>query len=252
LSFSDASGSYFPQDYDADPATPDTLDMVEVVAGKTTTADAVMRRSCVLSGVVTDSRTHLPVAGVKVWPVLAPGQPPQTQTSLASGGVTDAKGAYTVTGIPEGIYVVTCDGQPPLYRMQYWPAAATPETATQVAFTPSTASLVADVVLLHDATRPTTAALNNVKMRTRDTARLKVRVTDAYGDSAKLTLIVATTKGKVKARIKLGVRPVNATDGVKWHPVGFSPGKYVWWVTATDLAGNTQSKVVKKAMVLTR
>ena len=252
LSFSDSSGEYLPLDYDADPSTPGTLDMVKVLAGKTATADAVVRRSCTLSGVVTDDRTHQPVAGVKVEPVLAPGQPSETRTYPTSGGVTDAKGAYTVTGIPDGVYVVACNGRPPVYGLQYWPAAATPDKASEITLTPSAATAVADVVLHHDDTRPTTAALNSVKMRTRNTAKLKFRVTDAYGHSAKLTLVVATKKGKVKARVKLGVRAINITDTTKWRPSRLAAGKYTWWVTATDLAGNTQSSIAKKALVLTR
>ena len=73
--------------------------------------------------------------------------------------------------------------------------------------TPSASSAVANVVLHHDDTRPTTAALNTITMRTRDTAKLKFRVTDAYGGSAKLTLVVATTKGKVKARVTSACAP---------------------------------------------
>ena len=252
LSFRDPSGSYLPLDYDADPSTPGTLDMVKVVAGQTTTADAVIRRSCTLSGVVTDSRTNQPVAGLQVEAVLAPGQPPETQAYPTSSGVTDATGAYAITGIPDGVYVVACKGQPPVYGVQYWPAAATADLATPIALTPSAATAVADVVLHHDDTRPTTAALNSIRMRTRNTAKLKFRVGDAYGDSAKLTLVVATTKGKVKARVKLGTRAINVTDATKWRPSGFAPGKYTWWVTATDMAGNTQSGIVKKAIVLTR
>ena len=145
-----------------------------------------------------------------------------------------------------------CLGQPPVYGLQYWPAAATPQAATTIALTPSSPSATADVVLHHDDTRPTTKALNNVTMRTRNTARLKFRVTDASGEQARLTLFVATAKGKVKDKVKLGIRTTNLTDLVKWDPVGIAPGKYQWWITATDLAGNTQSKVVKKAMVLTR
>jgi hypothetical protein len=170
LSFSDASGNYLPLDYDADPSTPSTLDMVKVVAGETATADAVVRRSCTLSGVVTDSRTNQPVAGVQVEPVLAPGQPPETQVYPAFSGVTDATGAYTIPGIPDGVYVVACNGRPPVYGVQYWPAASTADAATPIALTPSAASAVADVVLHHDDTQPTTAALNSVKMRTRITA----------------------------------------------------------------------------------
>jgi hypothetical protein len=252
LSVSDPPGSYLPLDYDADPSTTDTQDMVKVVAGQTSTADTVMLRSCTLSGVVTDSRTKQPVAGVQVEPVLAPGQPPETRTHPTSSGVTDATGAYAVTGIPQGVYVVACDGKPPVYGMQYWPAAATAEGAAQIALTPTSATAVADVVLHHDDTRPTTAALNNVKMRMRSTAKLKFRVTDAYGDSATLTLVVATIKGKVKARVKLGTRAINVTDTAKWRPSGFAPGKYTWWVTATDLAGNAHSRIVKKALALTR
>ena len=75
---------------------------------------------------------------------------------------------------------------------------------------------------------------------------------EAGSDGAKLTLVVATTKGKVKARVKLGVRAINITDATKWRPSGLAPGRYTWWVTATDLAGNAQSRIVKKAMVLTR
>jgi hypothetical protein len=250
VSFSDPSGAYLSLDYDADPSTPATADMVKVVAGKTTTADAVLRRSCTISGVVTDSRTLRPVAGVQVEAVLAPGQAANDYPS--SGGLTDAAGAYTISGIPDGVYVVACAGQPPVYGMQYWPAASTAATATPIALTPTEPSAVADVVLHHDDTRPSTAALNSVKMRTRSTAKLKFRVTDAYGDSARLTLIVATAKGKVKARVNLGVRAINIGDSTKWHPAGFAPGKYVWWVTATDLAGNTQSQMIKKALVLTQ
>lgn len=255
LSFSDPSGDYLPLAYDADPSTPATPDMVTVAAGGTTTASAVLRYACTLSGVVTDSRTDQPVAGVKVWPVLAPGRATAAQSDLPSA-VTDATGAYTMSGIPDGTYVLVCDGQPPVYRMQYWTGTAatstTPDTATPIALTPSATTAVANVVLLHDATRPTTAALNTITMRTRDTAKLKFHVADAYGGSAKLTLIVATATGKVKARASLGVRLINITDSVKWRPVGFSAGKYTWWLTATDLAGNTQSKIVKKAMTLTR
>ena len=227
--------------------------MVKVVAGQTSTADAVMRRSCTLSGVVTDSRTNQPVAGVQVEPVLAPGQPPQTQVYPTSGGLTDATGAYT--NQPASRTASTS-----------WSATASRRcTASstgrrlhrrrgghRIALTPSAASAVADIVLRHDDTRPATAALNSIKMRTRSTAKLKFRVTDAYGASAKLTLVVATTKGKVKARVKLGVRAINEVDVAKWRPSGFAPGKYTWWVTATDLAGNTQSSILKKAMVLTR
>ena len=108
------------------------------------------------------------------------------------------------------------------------------------------------MVLHHDDTRPVTAALNSVRMRTRGTATLKFRVGDAYGDKADLTLIVATTTGKVKARVKLGVRTINVADSARWKPVRFAAGKYTWWVTAKDLAGNTQSKAVKKTLVLTR
>ena len=252
LSFSDVSGKYLPLDYDADPSTSGPPEMVKVVAGQTTTADAVLRRSCTLSGVVTDSRTNRPVAGLQVEPILAPGQPLETHVYPTAGGVTDATGAYTITGIPEGVYLVAYNGRPPIYGKQYWPAAATPDEATPIVLTPSEATAVRDVVLHHDDTRPTTAALNSVKMRKRSTAKLKFRVTDAYGDSAKLTLVVATRSGRVKARVKLGVRAINVTDATKWRPSRLAAGKYAWWVTATDLAGNTQSKIVKKALVLTR
>lgn len=226
LSVSDPCGSYLPLDYDADASTTDTHDMVKVIAGQTSTADAVMLRSCTLSGVVTDSRTRQPVAGVQVEPVLAPGQPPETQTHPMSGVVTDATGAYAVTGIPQGVYVVACDGKPPVYGMQYWPAAATAEGATQIALTPTSAAAVADFILHHDDTRPATAALNKRQDAHAEHGEAQVPLTDAYGDSAKLTLVVATTKGKVKARVKLGTRAINVTDTAKWRPPGFAPGKY--------------------------
>lgn len=252
VSFSDPVGGYLPLDYDADPATPADLDMVEVSAGETATADAVLRRSCSLSGVVTDSRTGGPVAGVRVEPVLAPGQPPETRLFPTSGGVTDATGAYTVTGIPDGVYVVACNGKPPVYGPQYWPAATTAEAATPIALTPAAPSAVADVVLQRDSTRPVTTALNTIKTRRQYSARFRFRVTDAYGDRAALTLVVATAKGGVKARVKLGVRRINVADNTTWRPARLAAGKYTWWVTAKDLAGNTQSKVVKKVLVLAR
>lgn len=39
-------GDYLPLDYDPDPSTIFNPEAVKVIAGKTTTADAVMRRSC--------------------------------------------------------------------------------------------------------------------------------------------------------------------------------------------------------------
>ena len=75
VSFSDPGGSHLPMIHDADPLTPGP-EMVTLSAGQTARADAVLRRSCTLSGVVTDSRTGRPVAGVPVEPVPAPGSPP--------------------------------------------------------------------------------------------------------------------------------------------------------------------------------
>lgn len=260
LSFTDPAGAYLPLDYDADPLTPGVVDLVSVAAEQTTTADAVLRRSCTLGGVVTDSRTGKPVAGMPVEVATAPAR--QAAAGRAAAGramaavlptaVTDAAGAYTLTGIPDGAYVLVCKGVPPLYGVQYWPAAQTAEAATPFTLTPAAPSAVADVVLHHDDTRPVTTALNAVKMRTRNTATLKYRVTDAYGDKAALTLIVATRTGRVKARVKLGVRAVNVSASVKWKPGKLAPGKYSWWIVATDLAGNTQSRAVKKSLTLTR
>ena len=110
---------------------------------------------------------------------------------------------------------------------------------------------MADVVLHHDDTRPTTAALNSVKMRTRNTAKLKFNVSDAYGDKAKLTLVVATKNGKVRRASDSACTP-STSPYHEVAPVRPRPGKYRWWVTATDLAGNTQSGIVKQALVLTR
>jgi hypothetical protein len=251
LSFSDASGNYLPLDYDADPSTPNTRDMVKVVAGQTSTADAVLRRSCSLSGVVTDSRTSQTVAGLQVRLAAAPGAASAASADMTV--LTDAAGAYTFSGVPEGSYVLACNGQAPLYKLQYWPAAQTAETATQIVLSPASSSATADVALHHDDTQPTTAALNAVKMRKTKTATLKFRVADAYGDKATLTLIVATSAGKVKARAKLGVRAINIADSAKWKPArSMAAGKYAWWVTATDQAGNTQSTIVKKSLVLTK
>ena len=252
VSFGDPSGDYLPLTYDADPATPATDDMVEVVNGATSTADAVLRRSCTLSGVVTDSRTGAPVGGVRIEPVLAPGQPAESHVYATSGGISDASGAYTITGIPDAVYVVACYGQAPVYGLQYWPAAPTAAAATRILLTPAEPLATADVVLHHDDTRPATAALNSVTMRVRATAKLKFRVTDSYGTKATLTLVIATRAGQTKARVRLGVRAINTADSVRWKPNRLPAGKYMWWVTATDLAGNTQSKIVKKALVLTR
>ena len=49
-------------------------------------------------------------------------------------------------------------------------------------------------------------------MRTRDTAKLKFRVSDAYG-ARQADAFVATSKGKVKPRVSLGVRAINVAEG---------------------------------------
>ena len=81
VDFSDPSTppSYLTLHYDADSSSANGQQAVKVSPGQTTTVTGVMRRSCTVGGMVTDSRTHRPVAGVSCGPVLAPGQPEDSQ-----------------------------------------------------------------------------------------------------------------------------------------------------------------------------
>jgi hypothetical protein len=174
----------------------------------------------------------------------------QITTTSAADGTWAFTGLDVGAGRPYSLSFTDLSGT--YLPLDYDAAPSTPDTPDMVKVVAGQTTTVADVVLHHDATRPTTAALNSIKMRTQSTAKLKFRVKDAYGHSARLTLVVATTKGKVMARVNLGVRAINITDATTWRPSGLAPGKYTWWITATDLAGNTQSSIVTKAIVLTR
>ena len=103
VSFSDPSGSYLPLDYDADPSTPSTPDMVNVVAGKTSTANAVCTapprfraRSRTRPGAVCRA-SRSPLARAAAPKVSSPRRPPRTAPGRSPAWTSASGASYSLS-----------------------------------------------------------------------------------------------------------------------------------------------------------
>ena len=102
-----------------------SADPILVTAGATTSGiDAAMIPEGQISGTVTDSATHAPLAGISVYAYDSSGR-------LVGGTQTDASGAYTTDGMAAGSYRVGFFGASP-YASQYYNGQPTLASADPV------------------------------------------------------------------------------------------------------------------------
>ena len=102
-----------------------------------------------------------------------------------------------------------------------------------------------DLKAVTDTTPPTTTAFAATVKRG-NTAVLKYRVKDPApnGGTATVTIKVKNKVGKVVKTLKPVVKPVNTPQAWRFTvPRTWKAGTYKFYVYATDMAGNTQSKV---------
>ncbi|HET6495971.1 MAG TPA: clostripain-related cysteine peptidase, partial [Thermoleophilia bacterium] len=99
-----------------------------------------------------------------------------------------------------------------------------------------------------DTTAPTTVALSAAMVKRGRKVVLRYRVNDvlpsgqALSPQAQITIAVKTRAGKTVKRLFPGLRATNAARSWTWR-CGLRKGRYRYHVYATDLAGNTQSRV---------
>ena len=107
----------------------------------------------------------------------------------------------------------------------------------------------AKVTVRIDATRPTTQALADVSVRHGRRATLRLRVNDAVSARAQVTVRIYQ-RSVLQQTLALGLRSTGTEVGQRFLCT-LAPGRYVWKVYATDLAGNTQSQVGQRHLTVT-
>jgi hypothetical protein len=97
--------------------------------------------------------------------------------------------------------------------------------------------------IVADTVKPVTSA-TSVSVRRGRTATLKYKVTDAVPTkgTAKATIKIKNSRGKVVKTINAGVKNVNVNQTAKFRCM-LAKGTYKYYVYATDASGNAQSKI---------
>ncbi len=101
-----------------------------------------------------------------------------------------------------------------------------------------------------DTGKPTCLALKKVKAKAKKVAKLTFRINDQAPSCglAKVTITIYLKK-KVVKRITIAKAPTNAKVTYKYK-VKLKKGKYTWKVSATDIAGNSQTKIGSKTLTV--
>ena len=109
---------------------------------------------------------------------------------------------------------------------------------------------VSDDIML-DTVLPVTRATANVVVRRRATAVLSYRVDDARPGSknAAVTIVIKRSTGRTALRLGCGKPTVNAPHTVEFR-CALRKGAYRYYVTASDAAGNRQSRVGSARLIV--
>ena len=100
-----------------------------------------------------------------------------------------------------------------------------------------------------DTQKPTTKAPCSAKAKRYHTATLKYQVNDATpnGGTAKVLIVIKSSRGDVVKMLDLGHKPVNTPLAASFN-CSLRPGTYTFYVYATDTAGNRQANVAKNTL----
>ena len=128
IQFSDPSGAHLDQWYDGAATLQDATD-VTIAAGGTATADALLSTSATISGVVTKDGTTTKIAGIAV---SAQTQDNNGDWNQVAGDTTNASGAYQLTGLTSGSYVIEFQDPQHRYTDEYNLNRETADTADAV------------------------------------------------------------------------------------------------------------------------
>ena len=110
----------------------------------------------------------------------------------------------------------------------------------------------ANAIVKIDTTPPVPRAVNNVVTKRKKIVELRYRVTEPPGlsDRANVTIVVKrVSDGATMWTVGTGWVKVN-TEYYAKYIVRPTPGKYRWYVYATDLAGNTQVAPSSKRLIV--
>jgi hypothetical protein len=128
LYFRDYSGIYLSEYYDDKP-TLSSADPVTVTAGVTATVDVALARAGVISGVVTDEGSGLPVENIDVNVYDA------TTGNYISNDGTDSSGVYRLSGLAAGSYKLYFRDYSGIYLSEYYDDKPTLSSADPVTVT---------------------------------------------------------------------------------------------------------------------
>ncbi len=100
-----------------------------------------------------------------------------------------------------------------------------------------------------DKTGPLTRATRKLTVKRKKKAVFRFRVDDR---TAKAKVVIKIYKGKkLKKQLKgVGWKATNSVQKYSWRTCTLKKGTYIWKVYATDEAGNVQSKMVTKKLVV--
>ena len=105
--------------------------------------------------------------------------------------------------------------------------------------------------LLIDSRDPTPTALASAAVKHNATATLKFTVRDSgpSAGTADVSIQIKSSRGKVVSTVKLPKQTVNQALSYKFRCT-FAKGKYRFYVSARDAAGNPQSRVAQNTLVV--
>ena len=102
-----------------------------------------------------------------------------------------------------------------------------------------------------DTNQPTTTAPSAASVKRGNKATLRYQVDDVApnGGNAVVVIKIKNAAGKVVKTLKLGAKPVNTAGAAKFT-CKLARGKYRFFVSATDTAGNVQSNIARNKLVV--
>jgi hypothetical protein len=142
---------------------------------------------------------------------------------------------------------LTAPSDPGTYTYKVYGVKGKPSTGGQT----ETTTYQITVTAVTDTVAPTVKAPSRATVKKGKTATLKYRVNDPAPNlgTAKATIKIKNKKGKVVKTLKLGAKPVNTTQKAKFK-CKLAKGKYTFYVTAVDAAGNHSRNTAKNKLIV--